>query len=1154
MKFEPIHSRLVTWLAVAGFGLGLAGASAKTLLLDFGPTSVTAADAILSPGHATGIVPNSEISWNKITADTSTLVYSDASAATGITLELGRSLAGVDTIDFNDNGFNATGLTGTAITTGVYVNTSPARDGVFGGSGGANNLAMGVRVNGLPAGTYTLLVAGRNSNSTAAALPERFYVAGAPSAATFDFSLANTNVVVGNNNPPTTTGFVQGDNYGSLTVVLAAGDSLYIVVEGTTTTELRGFINFIEIVSGIVTTPAKVSLQPANRTVLEGANATFTAAASGTAPVFVQWRLNGVAIEGATNLSYVVPTATLNLSSNLYSLVVSNAYGSDISSNAMLIVSSAFNTGQMTNIWNLLPGERGYLGTGGTERGMAVNPLTTNLLLVSRQPSERVAVLDPATGAEKNFLDMTGIPPSIAGVSLGLSTIGVAEDGIVYGASVTVNASSTPFYLYRWSDDSSNNIPVMVFVGDPATWLTPGLRWGDTLAVRGSGPNTQILVGPGTGTNVVLLRTLDTMDFQTQVEPVIISVSGAPTNFAAAGLAFGPGTNTFWAKNVGGALYLVQYDLSTASGTVLYSYSTALVPGSIRGIGVDKTQKFLAGVAVEAPSDNVRLYDVSDLAAGPAYRDQEVFATQNANATTGGGAVVAFGGNYCFALDCNNGIKAFRLNPSYTAPTIALLSQPANQTVLEGGQATFSVQVAGDLPIYPQWRLNGTNLAGATNLSLTLTFINPAMAGNYSLFVSNKYATALSSNALLTVLPLFNTPQMSNVWNLLPGERIYIGTNSNERGLAYNSRSGNLLLVSRSPAESVVVLNSQTGAEKYFLDVSGVSGTVGGVSLGLNMIGVADDGAVYAASLAVNSATTPITLFRWGNDNAGIPPAAVFSGDPGAPLETGLRWGDNLAVRGAGANTQVLMAPGSGTNVVLFRTTSGQDFQNEIPPTVIAISGAPSGFAQLGLAFGPGSNTFWAKNPTNELYLVQFDLAAATGAVIRVYSDTNLLNTVRAISADSAQKFLAGFAPNQPDNVVLYDISNLEAGPVLRDQEPFATQFPRGPVGGTGSTAFGGNYLFALDSNNGIRAYNIDRSYVPPISSFSIASVRVEAGAVILTWPSVVGHSYQVQGKDALNIGSWTDIGSAIVATGTMTSSTNSISNNWMRFYRVKSN
>ena len=57
----------------------------------------------------------------------------------------------------------------------------------------------------------------------------------------------------------------------------------------------------------------------------------------------------------------------------------------------------------------------------------------------------------------------------------------------------------------------------------------------------------------------------------------------------------------------------------------------------------------------------------------------------------------------------------------------------------------------GTSPLAYQWSCNGTNLDGATNVSLTLTNIQPSQAGNYAVVVTNAYGSALSPNAVLMV-------------------------------------------------------------------------------------------------------------------------------------------------------------------------------------------------------------------------------------------------------------------------------------------------------------------------------------------------------------------------------------------------------------------
>ena len=87
---------------------------------------------------------------------------------------------------------------------------------------------------------------------------------------------------------------------------------------------------------------------------------------------------------------------------------------------------------------------------------------------------------------------------------------------------------------------------------------------------------------------------------------------------------------------------------------------------------------------------------------------------------------------------------------SYFPPQIT--QQPADQTVLDGGTATFSVTAASDSPISYQWLAYETNvIVGATNSVLILTNVSPSQAGAYEVAVSNAGGSTTSSNAMLVV-------------------------------------------------------------------------------------------------------------------------------------------------------------------------------------------------------------------------------------------------------------------------------------------------------------------------------------------------------------------------------------------------------------------
>ncbi len=88
-----------------------------------------------------------------------------------------------------------------------------------------------------------------------------------------------------------------------------------------------------------------------------------------------------------------------------------------------------------------------------------------------------------------------------------------------------------------------------------------------------------------------------------------------------------------------------------------------------------------------------------------------------------------------------------------------ILLQPQNRIADAGSDVTFSVTASGTPPLQYQWRRNGTNLPGATLPGLTLSNVQPADMGFYSVQVSNAAGSVVSSNAslLVVVLPGFIT-------------------------------------------------------------------------------------------------------------------------------------------------------------------------------------------------------------------------------------------------------------------------------------------------------------------------------------------------------------------------------------------------------------
>lgn len=86
------------------------------------------------------------------------------------------------------------------------------------------------------------------------------------------------------------------------------------------------------------------------------------------------------------------------------------------------------------------------------------------------------------------------------------------------------------------------------------------------------------------------------------------------------------------------------------------------------------------------------------------------------------------------------------------APVIS--SEPQDLSRFIGDNATFTVGASGTPPLTFQWRVGGTNIAGAVSDTLVLDNLRATNAGGYSVVVSNAAGGAVSRVATLVVSPV----------------------------------------------------------------------------------------------------------------------------------------------------------------------------------------------------------------------------------------------------------------------------------------------------------------------------------------------------------------------------------------------------------------
>lgn len=87
---------------------------------------------------------------------------------------------------------------------------------------------------------------------------------------------------------------------------------------------------------------------------------------------------------------------------------------------------------------------------------------------------------------------------------------------------------------------------------------------------------------------------------------------------------------------------------------------------------------------------------------------------------------------------------------SGSGPTIT--GQPQSMNVVAGTNVILSVNATGPGPLRYQWRFNGANIANGTNSILQLPSIQGEQSGEYNVAVFNNAGSAVSSNAIVTVV------------------------------------------------------------------------------------------------------------------------------------------------------------------------------------------------------------------------------------------------------------------------------------------------------------------------------------------------------------------------------------------------------------------
>ncbi len=237
--------------------------------------------------------------------------------------------------------------------------------------------------------------------------------------------------------------------------------------------------------------PVNITAQPVSVTVADGASATFTIAATGSAPISYQWTRNGSVIPGATRDSYAIPSVAMSDTKSLYAVNVANAAGALFSQSAELTVNpTAPSFSIMPQATTVKDGASVSLvvqamGTGPItlqwlKNGAAIPNATSSTLAFQSQLNDdgsaySVIAVSPY-GSATSSQAILRVDPSAPGFSLEPSDFAVATGG---NASFSVDVTGTRPITLQWqrSDDGYIWSDIPGAVAPTLVVNNAGLRW-----------------------------------------------------------------------------------------------------------------------------------------------------------------------------------------------------------------------------------------------------------------------------------------------------------------------------------------------------------------------------------------------------------------------------------------------------------------------------------------------------------------------------------------------------------------------------------------------------------------------------------------------------------------------------------------------------
>ncbi|MBM4012733.1 MAG: hypothetical protein FJ286_15405, partial [Planctomycetes bacterium] len=637
-----------------------------------------------------------------------------------------------------------------------------------------------------------------------------------------------------------------------------------------------------------------ITTQPASQTLDEGTPVTFSVLVnSGSAGATYQWRKGSTAISGATNASFTLPQA-LTADAGSYSVVVTNYLGSATSQAATLTITPStppLVTGQPQSI-----------------TVMAGQPATFTVTSSGSPPRYQWSRNNSAiTGATSATLAI----PAVTLADAGSYTVQLTNlAGTVTSAAATLTVTAPPVIMAQPSSQTvlaGNTVTFAVSAtGNPA----PTYQWSRNGAAIASATNASLTLNNVTSadagtykltaTNTHGVATSSEATLTVNVPPAITtqpvslaSIPGASATFSVAASGF-PAVSYQWYKGANplpganSASYTInpvstadagQYKVVVTNAAGTATSNTVVLTVNIPPVITTQpaaTQSVALGTAAT-------FIVVANGSPAPAFqwrKDGNPITGATSSVFSIGSAVAADAGIYTVVVSNAGGSVTSSASVLIVAGLPVITQQPASLVANAGGSATFSVTAGGTQPFTYQWRKAGGVISGATSASLTISPVQAADAGDYSVTVSNSLGSVTSSNATLTVgSPVVITTPPSNV-SVNAGQSATLSVvATGSAPLTYEWRkNGNLILGASQPTYTIPEA-AASDAGSYTVKVANSVNEVTSqaVTVTVNTLPVITTQPVSrtiaagtALTLTVTATGVPPPTYQWKKDTVAI--------------------------------------------------------------------------------------------------------------------------------------------------------------------------------------------------------------------------------------------------------------------------------------------